>query len=179
MHSIYKLIFVVVALLSAQIATARDVMIRTIPSGALMELTNLGSTRIKGAPFFKSPAEIAFRRRSLPYTVEISLPNYETVKVSYDYHNTQDKDLTIELKKLVETKEFIFKSEPAGAEVYVDGNHMGQTPLIAEVRFTRSSSESPGRKARLRSRYQTTPHSASRSHVTRQVACRRQSSLDT
>ena len=151
MNTLSKLTLVGLALLTTAIASARDIMIRTTPTGARLELTNLGSTRIDGGPIFTSPAEIDFRSRSVPYTVEISLPGYETAVFTYDYRarSSREDEFTIELKKVLDSQPFTFNSEPSGAQVTVDGKNVGTTPLIGEIQFVRRSSTSPWSQSRI------------------------------
>lgn len=170
MNKISKLTLLVLTLLTMETAMARDVMIRTIPSGARLELTNLGSTRISGGQVYTSPAEIDFRSRSTPYDIKISLPGYETVVFTYDYRNASSRDYSIELNKIVDTQAFTFSSEPAGAEVLVDGRLVGVTPNISEIRFERRDSKSPWSRSQVAVRlanYETQTFSITRESPSR------------
>ena len=124
---------------------ARDVMIQTVPSGARIEIKNIGTTRISEGTVYRSPSEIDFRSRTEPYRLEISLPGYETATFVYDYRNTSSREdnFTIELKRLVETLPVAFMSEPSGAEILVDGRKIGITPITAQLEFKRASSSAP------------------------------------
>lgn len=136
-----SLAFLVVASV-ASTGVARDVPISSTPSGALVEVTNIGDTRLKGGATYRTNVVVDFKRRAEPYTLKFSLPEHETIYRTYDYATDGEAPINVTLQRIVDRKTFNITSEPAGADVYVDGNMAGKTPLRVELTFRRSDSRS-------------------------------------
>jgi hypothetical protein len=121
---------------------ARDIIFNSEPSGARVEITNLGRTNIREGAVYTTPTEIDFRRRSDPYILEFSKPNHETVVFVYDYYETEERVINVTLPEVVRTTTYRFFSTPEGADVILNGRKIGVTPMNHAVTFQRNSGNS-------------------------------------
>ncbi len=95
--------------------TRGNIQILSVPQGA--------SVRFDGQPVAQTtPVTVPDIDRNRPHDVEVSLPGYQTKRQRVEI----GEDVIVVLQRDVGTLDV--RSEPAGAELYVDGKPAGTTP---------------------------------------------------
>lgn len=140
-HSPYRflvLAFLIAALGSSLHGQRRDVRLESDPAGATVEIIE-GHRALVGSRL-TTPATAQLRSSRDVYVFEFSLPGHESVRLSYDWREDRGRNqLSAVLPELQVQRTFSFSSDPSGAEVLIEGQSVGRTPLRANVSFSRQN----------------------------------------
>ncbi|MFO7286825.1 MAG: PEGA domain-containing protein [Gammaproteobacteria bacterium] len=116
--------FVVLAVLAWYAFTARSVSLEFVPEPEVVELPDT---------LFKVRVADRFMLRPGKHRVTAQLTGYYPLDTEIEVGLLQDQRFEFELTKLPDQVELVTLPE-TGAEVLVDGEPVGRTPLIAEIR---------------------------------------------
>ncbi len=124
-------------------AEAAKITLTSEPSGAQVRVLGVELHLVRNRTTITTPGQIDFRRVREPYQLQFSLADYETKIVEYNAYDTKTKSISVALEPLLRRREISLASVPEGAEVSVNGEVVGTTPVTTEVEFKRIRARLP------------------------------------
>lgn len=137
------LLLVACWLLASPSVRAQTVNVTSDPPGATVEIINVGKTRVRTDTVFRAPRQIELPRRAEAYVFRFTLPDHETKEVPVQLTDRTAKSVHASLARLRQERTYEVTSEPAGAEVLLNGTPVGTTPLRVPVGFQRYRGDQP------------------------------------
>lgn len=128
----------VIALVFSGCATG--VSVTSNPAGA--------SVTIGGKPLGVTPTQYQVDNAKKPVEVNFTLPGYFPKTISYTA-GPSPQPIVVTLAPMRLERRFEIKSDPAGAEVALDGRAIGMTPIAVPVEFQRDREDAPWKSRRL------------------------------
>jgi hypothetical protein len=153
---------IVLLLLATGCATKRDLMVRSNPADATVSINgrSVGTTPHK-APFRWEDDEDEA-------DVVVSKDGYEPVSRRVSRSTARSGkgpiEINVDLEPLLRSEKLLINSNVEKATVKIDGTEVGQTPVVAELRFTREDPSQPWSSFDLevsKDKYQYVPASGS------------------
>lgn len=122
-------------------ATKRDLMVRSTPADATVSINgrSVGTTPHKASFAWEDDEDEA--------DVVVSREGYQPVsrRITRAMARSGEGpiDISVDLEPLVRTEKLLINSNVDDATVKIDGTEVGQTPVVAELRFTREDPSQP------------------------------------
>ena len=108
--------------------------INVVPAGA--------TVTVDAGARLPAPATVELKRRDEPYSFVVEKPGYQTETVTY-LTKAKLKEISVTLEPLQIEKEITLRTNPDGAQVTIDGQAAGVTPLTKVALFSRDAKTSP------------------------------------
>lgn len=132
-------------------ASLHATQVFTEPSGARIRLIDAEDREPREGLVYTSPAEIRFRRSRDPYTIEVSLPGYQSERRVVE--GDRDEVVRVVLAPLQTTRNIEFRGSPRGGRLaLIDGISSQSTRIPGELTllFSRTSKNAPWRAREAR-----------------------------
>ncbi len=89
----------------------------------------------------KTDTLITLEKRKDPYVIRVELDGYDTEESKF-YSRLESRLVEFKLIKINTTKSYALDTDPDGAEVFLNGDNVGSTPLSIDIEFNRSDKNS-------------------------------------